>query len=193
MWQVLWDNPLGYHIHILYTCAIMVHFHQRRQIRITNPIITLYYAQLFPLVQIWIRIPVRIVSRMVTVPILGTDLRPWIRIRLRWWKWAIALHPTLLRKRKGNLTHTGQDDEILIFWIYLGLCSTHAERNVWDQELQSRQSIMWLELQKRVRLRSHVLSMSLFLWAAPLIFLTDTFDGKNGCTIHFACQSDRPY
>ena len=43
---------------------------------IPNPIITLYYAQLFPLVQIQIQIPVRRVSRMVSVPILGTDLRP---------------------------------------------------------------------------------------------------------------------
>ena len=53
----------------------MAHFLQRRRIRIQipNPIITLYCAQLFPLVRIWI--PVRIVSRMVTVPILGTDLR----------------------------------------------------------------------------------------------------------------------
>ena len=58
----------------------MAHFHQRRwtriQIWIPNPIITLYYAQLFPLVQIWIQIPVWIVSRMVTVPIIGIDLRP---------------------------------------------------------------------------------------------------------------------
>ena len=46
----------------------------RIQIQIPNPIVTLYYAQLFPLVQI--QIPVRIVSRMVTVPILGIDLRP---------------------------------------------------------------------------------------------------------------------
>ena len=44
------------------------------EIRIPNLIVTLYYAQLFPLA--WIRIPVQIVSQMVTVPILGTDLRP---------------------------------------------------------------------------------------------------------------------
>ena len=42
----------------------------------SKPIITLYYAQLFPLVQIQIWIPVQRVSRMVTVPTLGTDLRP---------------------------------------------------------------------------------------------------------------------
>ena len=54
----------------------MAHFHQwrRTQIRIPNPIVTLYYAQLFPLVRIWIRITVQITSQMVTVPILGTDL-----------------------------------------------------------------------------------------------------------------------
>ena len=52
----------------------MAHFHQRRLTR--NPIITLYYAQLFPLVQIRIQIPVQIVSLMITVPILGMDLRP---------------------------------------------------------------------------------------------------------------------
>ena len=58
----------------------MAHFHQWRRtrirIRIPNPSITLYYAQLFPLVRIRIWIPVWIVSRMVTVPILGMDLRP---------------------------------------------------------------------------------------------------------------------
>ena len=60
----------------------MADFHQQRRtririrIQIPNPIITLYYAQLFPLVWIRIRVPVRIVSQMVTEPILGTDLRP---------------------------------------------------------------------------------------------------------------------
>ena len=56
----------------------MAYFHQqiRARIRIPNPIVTLYYAQLFPLVQIRIRIPVQIVSQMVTVPILGMDLHP---------------------------------------------------------------------------------------------------------------------
>ena len=56
----------------------MAYFHQRRQTRIRiwipNPIVTLYYAQPFPLVQIRIQIPVWIVSWMATVPILGTDL-----------------------------------------------------------------------------------------------------------------------
>ena len=58
----------------------MAHFHQWRRtqirIRIPNLIITLYYAQLFPLVQIRIQIPVQIVCQMVTVLILGMDLRP---------------------------------------------------------------------------------------------------------------------
>ena len=56
----------------------MAHFHQwrRTRIRIPNPIVTLYYTQLFPLVRIRIQIPVQIVSRMVTVPILGKDLHP---------------------------------------------------------------------------------------------------------------------
>ena len=65
------------HLRFIY---IMAHFHQRRgtriRIRIPNPIVTLYYAQLFPLVRFQIWIPVWIVSRMVTVPILGTDLHP---------------------------------------------------------------------------------------------------------------------
>ena len=62
--------------------SVLAHFHQRIRtrtqirIRIPNPIVTLYYAQLFPLVQIRIQIPVRIVSQMVTVPILGMDLCP---------------------------------------------------------------------------------------------------------------------
>ena len=33
-------------------------------------------AQLLPLAQFWIWIPVQIVSQMVTVPILGMDLHP---------------------------------------------------------------------------------------------------------------------
>ena len=99
------------------TDRLMAYFHQRIRtwIQIPNPIVTLYYAQLFPLVRIRIQIPVQIVSRMVTVPILGMDLHPrdrspslfhtfesgdqspnpnqWknlhstgIRIHLRWWK-----------------------------------------------------------------------------------------------------------
>ena len=60
--------------------SFIAHFHQWKQtwirIQIPNPIITLYYAQLFPLVRIQIWIPVWIVSQMVTVPILGADLHP---------------------------------------------------------------------------------------------------------------------
>ena len=44
--------------------------------RIPNPMDTLYYAEVFTLVRIWTRIPVRTDSRIVTVPILGTDIRP---------------------------------------------------------------------------------------------------------------------
>ena len=56
--------------------ALMAYFHQRRRRRIPNPMVTLYYAQLFPPIWIWTRIPVRRLFPMVTVPILGTDLRP---------------------------------------------------------------------------------------------------------------------
>ena len=57
---------------------IVAYFQQRRRtrIRIPNPIVTLYYAQLFPLVRIRIRIRVWRLFQMVTVPILGMDLRP---------------------------------------------------------------------------------------------------------------------
>ena len=56
----------------------MAYFHQwkRTQIRTPFPMLRLYYAELFPLVQIRIWIPVWRVSQMVTVPILGTDLHP---------------------------------------------------------------------------------------------------------------------
>ena len=56
----------------------MAYFHCRTGIRIRtpSPMVTLYYAELFPLVRIRIQIPVWMVSRMVTVPILGTDLCP---------------------------------------------------------------------------------------------------------------------
>ena len=57
-----------------------VHWRIRTWIRIRTRtlslIITLYYAELFTLVQIWIQILVQIVSRIVTVPILGTDVHP---------------------------------------------------------------------------------------------------------------------
>ena len=60
----------------------MAYFHQRirrrtrRRRRTPNPIVTLYYAEIFPPIRIRTRIPVRRVFPMVTVPILGTDLRP---------------------------------------------------------------------------------------------------------------------
>ena len=41
---------------------------------IPNPIITLYYAEIFTLIQI--QIPTWMVSEMVAVTILGTDLHP---------------------------------------------------------------------------------------------------------------------
>ena len=53
---------------------LMVCLHCRT--RIPNPMGTLYYAEVFILVQIPIWIPTRMVSQMVTVPILGTDLHP---------------------------------------------------------------------------------------------------------------------
>ena len=46
----------------------------RTRTRIPNPIVTLYYVEIFTLVQIWIWIPVRRVSRIITVPILGADI-----------------------------------------------------------------------------------------------------------------------
>ena len=43
---------------------------------VTNDLFTLYYAEVFTLLQIQIQIPTRMVSRMVTVPILETDVDP---------------------------------------------------------------------------------------------------------------------
>ena len=50
----------------------------RIQTRTRTPslIVTLYYAEVFTLVQIRTQIPVRTDSRIVTVPILGADLYP---------------------------------------------------------------------------------------------------------------------
>ena len=48
----------------------------RTRTRILTPMGTLYYAEVFTLVQIRICIPTWMVSQMVTVPILGTDLHP---------------------------------------------------------------------------------------------------------------------
>ena len=52
------------------------HCQTRIRTRIPNPMVTLYYVEVFTLVQIQIQIPVQRVSRMVTVPILGTDICP---------------------------------------------------------------------------------------------------------------------
>ena len=46
----------------------------RTRIQIPNLMVTLYYVEIFTLVQIWIWIPVWRVSQIVTVPILGTDI-----------------------------------------------------------------------------------------------------------------------
>ena len=44
--------------------------------RIPNPMGTLYYVEVFTLVQIQIWIPVQRVSQIITLPILGTDICP---------------------------------------------------------------------------------------------------------------------
>ena len=73
---------------------LMAYFHQRRRIwtRLSVWMVclidTLYYAEIFPLVWIRIRIPVWRFSLMATVPILGQISVLGIRIHLRWWKWA---------------------------------------------------------------------------------------------------------
>ena len=48
----------------------------RTRTRIPNPMGTLYYVEVFTLVWIRIQIPVQTDSRIVTVPILGTDICP---------------------------------------------------------------------------------------------------------------------
>ena len=48
----------------------------RIQTQIPNLMGTLYYAEVFTLVRIQIRIPTQMVSQMVTVPILGMDVHP---------------------------------------------------------------------------------------------------------------------
>ena len=56
----------------------MAYSHYRTGIRtqIPNLMSTLYYAEVFTLVLIWIWIPTWMVFQMVTVSILGMDLRP---------------------------------------------------------------------------------------------------------------------
>ena len=69
--------------YVAYVLKVMAHFHQWRRRRIpvrrVSLIITLFYAELFPLVQRWRQIPVWRLSLIITVPILGTDLCPRIR------------------------------------------------------------------------------------------------------------------
>ena len=84
----------------------MAYFHCRRRIWIPNPIVTLYYAEIFPLVWIWIWIAIQMVSQMLTVPILGMDLHPrdrspsqfyYISIRVRIQTSGKILHSTGIR------------------------------------------------------------------------------------------------
>ena len=57
----------------LFTVRVMTYSHCRTRVwtrtRILNPMVTLYYVEVFTLVQIQIRIPVQRVSRIITVPI----------------------------------------------------------------------------------------------------------------------------
>ena len=54
----------------------MAYSHCQTRTRIPKLMGTLHYAEVFTLVQIRIWIPTRMVSQMVTVPILGMDLCP---------------------------------------------------------------------------------------------------------------------
>ena len=58
--------------------TLTAYFHQRSRIRtrIPNPIITSYYAEVFPLHGLRLRFGFGSLSRMVTVTILGTDVYP---------------------------------------------------------------------------------------------------------------------
>ena len=62
------------------TYILMAYSHCRNRIRtrtrIPNPMVTLYYVEIFTLVQIQIQIPVQRVFQIVTVPISGTDICP---------------------------------------------------------------------------------------------------------------------
>ena len=81
----------------------MAYFHQRRRRRrrTPSPMVTLYYAELFPLVWIWTQIPVRRLFLMVTVPILGTDLRPNKPVYMKFS--CFCLHVFLFLNNKSRL------------------------------------------------------------------------------------------
>ena len=81
----------------------MAYFHQRIPVRRVSLIVTLYYAELFPLVQRWRRR----LSLMVTVPILGTDLHPNFTIFLppanEVWGKVIFLHQFVILFTRGGM------------------------------------------------------------------------------------------
>ena len=81
----------------------MAYFHQRIPVRRVSLIVTLYYAELFPLVQRWRRR----LSLMVTVPILGTDLHPNFTIFLppanEVWGKVIFLHQFVILFTRGGV------------------------------------------------------------------------------------------
>ena len=68
----------GNWLQILFVVLVMAFSHCRTRIgaQIPNPMGTLYYAEVFTLVQIWIWMPTQMISQMVIVPILGMDLHP---------------------------------------------------------------------------------------------------------------------
>ena len=78
--------------------ALMAYFHQWRWI--PNPIDTLYYAEIFPSNQIWTWIPVQRLFPMVTVPILGTDLRPNKPVYMKFSCFCLNVFPFLNNKNR---------------------------------------------------------------------------------------------
>ena len=74
----------------------MAYFHQRR--RTPFPMVTLYYAELFPPIRIRTWIPVRRLFPMVTVPILGTDLRPNKPVYMKFSCFCLHVFPFLNNK-----------------------------------------------------------------------------------------------
>ena len=123
----------------------------RTRTRIPNLMDTLYYAEIFTLVRIRTRIPVRTDSRIVTVPILRADLRPnkpvyttficfvymFYRFYIKFSSAKMARYRVLTRKaRKIKLRRR----RLRIFVLFTLWQMCQVERNIWVHPLNQERS-----------------------------------------------------
>ena len=119
--------------------------------RIPNPMDTLYYAEVFTLVRIWTRIPVRTDSRIVTVPILGADPRPNKPVHTTFSCFCLHVFPFLhqfssakmaryrvLSRKARKIKLRRRRLRIFVLFTLWQMCQ--VERNIWVHPLNQERS-----------------------------------------------------